>query len=174
MSDPERSREPVPDRRTCCGATPAALSRRRAVCGGNLTKCIGKSAVIGGDSVFRSGAPEGIRTTDGYSAAIRMRAGGRENRNNCVERRPMQARFEGAVLRLSCVNRDRASCRSSHVRNAPLSTVGPKKAACRDGPKATKCTAAKPCSMTSSSRPSNVIGMVRPSATHVHFIPRRN
>jgi hypothetical protein len=26
-----------------------------------------------------------------------------------------------------------ASCRSSHVRNAPLSTVGPKKAACRDG-----------------------------------------
>ena len=28
-----------------------------------------------------------------------------------------------------------ASCRSSHVRNAPLATVGPKKAACRDGPK---------------------------------------
>jgi hypothetical protein len=27
-----------------------------------------------------------------------------------------------------------ASCRSSHVRNAPLATVGPKKAACRDGP----------------------------------------
>ena len=24
-----------------------------------------------------------------------------------------------------------ASCRSSHVRNAPLATVGPKKAACR-------------------------------------------
>ena len=27
-----------------------------------------------------------------------------------------------------------ASWRSSHVRNAPLATVGPKKAACRDGP----------------------------------------
>jgi hypothetical protein len=27
-----------------------------------------------------------------------------------------------------------ASCRSSHVRNAPLATVGLKKAACRDGP----------------------------------------
>jgi hypothetical protein len=27
-----------------------------------------------------------------------------------------------------------ASCRSSHVRNAPSATVGPKKAACRDGP----------------------------------------
>ena len=27
----------------------------------------------------------------------------------------------------------RASCRSSHVRNAPLATVGPKKAACREG-----------------------------------------
>ena len=27
-----------------------------------------------------------------------------------------------------------ASCTSSHVRNAPLATVGPKKAACRDGP----------------------------------------
>jgi hypothetical protein len=26
-----------------------------------------------------------------------------------------------------------ASCRSSNVRNAPLATVGPKKAACRDG-----------------------------------------
>ena len=25
-----------------------------------------------------------------------------------------------------------ASCRSSHVRNAPLATVGPKKAACRN------------------------------------------
>jgi hypothetical protein len=29
-----------------------------------------------------------------------------------------------------------ASCRSSHVRNAPLTTVGPKKAACRNGPQA--------------------------------------
>jgi len=29
-----------------------------------------------------------------------------------------------------------ASWRSSHVRNAPLATVGPKKAACRDGPTA--------------------------------------
>jgi hypothetical protein len=28
----------------------------------------------------------------------------------------------------------RASCRSSNVRNAPLATVGPKKAACREGP----------------------------------------
>ena len=27
-----------------------------------------------------------------------------------------------------------ASWRFSHVRNAPLATVGPKKAACRDGP----------------------------------------
>jgi hypothetical protein len=27
-----------------------------------------------------------------------------------------------------------ASCRSSHVRNAPLATVGPKRASCRDGP----------------------------------------
>ena len=27
-----------------------------------------------------------------------------------------------------------ASCRSSHVRNTPLATVGPKNAACRDGP----------------------------------------
>ena len=27
-----------------------------------------------------------------------------------------------------------ASCRSNHVRNAPLATVGPNKAACRDGP----------------------------------------
>jgi hypothetical protein len=30
-----------------------------------------------------------------------------------------------------------ASWRSNHVRNAPLATVGPKKAACRDGPIAT-------------------------------------
>ena len=29
-----------------------------------------------------------------------------------------------------------ASCRSSHVRNAPLATVGLKKAACREGPRA--------------------------------------
>jgi hypothetical protein len=28
-----------------------------------------------------------------------------------------------------------ASCRSSNVRNAPLATVGLKKAACREGPK---------------------------------------
>jgi hypothetical protein len=28
-----------------------------------------------------------------------------------------------------------ASCRSSQVRNAPFATVGPKKAACREGPK---------------------------------------
>jgi hypothetical protein len=28
-----------------------------------------------------------------------------------------------------------ASCRSSHVRNAPLATVGPKNAGCRYGPK---------------------------------------
>ena len=35
-----------------------------------------------------------------------------------------------------------ANCRSSNVRNAPLATVGPKKAACRDGPKAAICTAA--------------------------------
>jgi len=34
-----------------------------------------------------------------------------------------------------------ASWRSSHVRNAPLSTVGPKKAACRDGPIPDSCTA---------------------------------
>jgi hypothetical protein len=27
-----------------------------------------------------------------------------------------------------------ASCRSSNVRDAPLATIGPKKAACRDGP----------------------------------------
>ena len=36
-----------------------------------------------------------------------------------------------------------ASCRFSHVRNAPLATVGPKKAACRDGPKPDSCTAKK-------------------------------
>jgi hypothetical protein len=30
-----------------------------------------------------------------------------------------------------------ASCRSSYVRNAPLATVGLKKAACREGPAAT-------------------------------------
>ena len=36
-----------------------------------------------------------------------------------------------------------ASWRSGHVRNAPLATVGPKKAACRDGPRATFCTAAR-------------------------------
>jgi hypothetical protein len=37
------------------------------------------------------------------------------------------------------VNRDwaGASCRSSHVCNAPLATVGPKKAACREVPKGT-------------------------------------
>jgi hypothetical protein len=29
-----------------------------------------------------------------------------------------------------------ASCRSNHVRNAPLATLGPKKAACHDGPTA--------------------------------------
>jgi len=28
-----------------------------------------------------------------------------------------------------------ASCRSGHVRNAPLATVVPKKAACREGPR---------------------------------------
>jgi hypothetical protein len=27
-----------------------------------------------------------------------------------------------------------ASCKSSHVRNAPLAAVGPKKVACRNGP----------------------------------------
>ena len=67
-----------------------------------------------------------------------MRAGGRENRNNCVEPWPMQALFDGALLRLPmCQSRlGGASCRSSHVRNAPLATVGPKMAARRDGPAA--------------------------------------
>ena len=36
-----------------------------------------------------------------------------------------------------------ASCRPSHVRNAPLATVGPKKAACRDGPETASRTAEK-------------------------------
>src|SRR4029077_9746975 len=36
-----------------------------------------------------------------------------------------------------------ASCRSSHVCNARLATVGPKKAACRDGPSSDSCIAAK-------------------------------
>jgi hypothetical protein len=35
-----------------------------------------------------------------------MRAGGRKNRNNCAEPGPMQALFDGTVLRLACVNRD--------------------------------------------------------------------
>jgi hypothetical protein len=35
------------------------------------------------------------------------------------------------------------SCRSSRVRNAPLATVGLKKAACRDGPERDSCTAAR-------------------------------
>ncbi len=40
----------------------------------------------------------------------------------------MQALFEGAVLGLRCINRDWAeSCRCSHVSDAPLATVGPKK-----------------------------------------------
>ena len=34
----------------------------------------------------------------------------------------------------STIATGRASCRSSHVRNAPLATVDPKKAGCRDGP----------------------------------------
>ena len=37
-----------------------------------------------------------------------------------------------------------ASWRSGHVRNAPLATVGPKKAACRDGPMSAFCTAENP------------------------------
>jgi hypothetical protein len=36
-----------------------------------------------------------------------------------------------------------AGCRSSHVRNAPLATVGPKKPACRDGPLPDSCAATK-------------------------------
>jgi hypothetical protein len=43
---------------------------------------------------------------DRYSATIWMRAGGRKNRNNCAEPGPMQALFDGTVLRLACVNRD--------------------------------------------------------------------
>jgi hypothetical protein len=43
---------------------------------------------------------------DENGAAIRMRADGRENRNNCVEPGPMQALFDGALPRLPCVNRD--------------------------------------------------------------------
>jgi len=37
---------------------------------------------------------------DENGAAIRMRAGAREIRNNCAEPGPMQAFFDGAVLRL--------------------------------------------------------------------------
>jgi len=43
----------------------------------------------------------------------------------------MQALFDGALLRLP------GAASPGHVRNAPLATVGPKKAACRDGPRAT-------------------------------------
>jgi len=68
-----------------------------------------------------------------------MRAGGRDNRNNCAEPGPVQALFDGTVLpswgcRVSIATGRGKRCRSSHVRNAPLATVGPKKAACRDGP----------------------------------------
>jgi hypothetical protein len=50
-----------------------------------------------------------------YSATIRMRARGRDDRND-------RAVPDGAILRWPCANRyraGRASCRSSHVRNAP-------------------------------------------------------
>jgi hypothetical protein len=42
----------------------------------------------------------------------------------------------GELERFLWVNRDKdgASCRSSRVRNAPLATVGARKAACREGP----------------------------------------
>jgi len=78
----------------------------------------------------------------------------------------MQALFEGAVLRLTvCQSRlDGAGCRSSHVRNAPLATVGPKKAACRDGPKG-DITAIH--STTSSARASSDGDTVRPRALAV-------
>ena len=48
----------------------------------------------------------------------------------------MQALFDDALLRLPvCQTRlGGASCRPSHVRDAPLATVGPKKTACRGGP----------------------------------------
>ena len=51
-----------------------------------------------------------------------------------------------------------ASCRSSHVRNALLATVGPKKAACRNGPLG---DIGQFHSMTSSAVASSVGGSVR-------------
>ncbi len=62
-----------------------------------------------------------------------------------------------------------ASCRSSHVRNAPLATVGPKKAACRDGPTTDSRSAANKFhhSITSSARAKSVGGIVNPSALAV-------
>ena len=48
-------------------------------------------------------------------------------------------KIPGAVIprdftRPGSIATGRGKLRSSHVRNAPLATVGPKKAACRDGP----------------------------------------
>ena len=62
-----------------------------------------------------------------------------------------------------------ASCRSSHVRYAPLATLGPKKAACRDGPTTDSRSAANKFhhSITSSARTKSVGGMVNPSALAV-------
>jgi hypothetical protein len=61
-----------------------------------------------------------------------------------------------------------ASCRFSHVRNAPFASVDPKKAACRDGPIPTVIAAQQfPAlfySITSSAAYCSVSGMVRPSA----------
>jgi hypothetical protein len=61
------------------------------------------------------------------------------------------------------------SCRSSHVRNAPLAIVGPKKVACREGPIADKVRCGKNLSysITSSAVASSVAGTVRPSALAV-------
>ena len=80
---------------------------------------------------------EGItRTKEDYRAAIRMRAGGREIRNNCAEPRPVQALFEGADLWLPRVNRDWAGQPAGPVMSAmpPQATAGRQNVARREGP----------------------------------------
>jgi hypothetical protein len=54
-----------------------------------------------------------------------------------MQRSPYGTSLPGAGT-VHHINRDWAgqAAGSSHVRNAPLATVGPKKAACRDGPQA--------------------------------------
>jgi class 3 adenylate cyclase len=91
------------------GTLAALKAYRREIIDPKIAEHRGRIVKTTGDGVLVEFAStvDAVRCAiDIYGAAIRMRAGGRENRNNCAEPRPVQALFDGAVLRLPCVNRD--------------------------------------------------------------------